>query len=237
MRAERHKENFHSILGFLLGFAVLFLTCPSGSAAKIKSTIDIPVGSSGIVSYGSLISLPSMEQTLKHKYEGSVHKIHLTGYERAWTCLSPPAWAAGQDKIETFFLRNNERVPFVGTVQLNIHPSREGRINGILYLVTDQDLVRLDKRENGYRRVDVTGKIEEFRFHGGKVYAYEGLPQDSMGSPPEKGTYIVIKEFFDQVARACDGVGKDFRDEFDRSTRPCEYEIVSIMNIRREKAK
>ena len=41
--------------------------------------MDIPEGSAGIIAYGSLISLTSMEQTLGHKYQGPVNQVHLTG--------------------------------------------------------------------------------------------------------------------------------------------------------------
>jgi len=230
-----------SLFGTSLLFLILFLSSVSGFAAKRKSTMEIPEGSAGIIAYGSLISLPSMEQTLGHKYEGPVHQVHLTGYERAWTCLRPNndplANSVGIEKIDAFFLRDNERVPFIGTVQLNIHPKKKGRINCILYLITHEELLRFDKREYGYRRVDVTDKIEEFHFRGGKVYVYEGLPGRTGGSSPDKGTYILIKEFVDLVTGACDAIGKNFRGEFDKSTRPFAYQVVSFKKVIWEKAK
>ena len=72
--------------------------------------LEIPPGFAGIVAYGSLISLPSMEQTLGHKYDGPVREIHLRGWERAWTCVrpfnGPQAIAAGAPKIDAHFLRD-----------------------------------------------------------------------------------------------------------------------------------
>jgi len=230
-----------SILGLSLCLSGLLLFCLSVSAAKRKSTIEIPEGSAGIVAYGSLISLPSMEQTLGHKYQGPINQIHLTGYEREWICVrpfnDPRANSADIKRIEAFFLRGTERVPFNGTAELNIHPKKKGRINAILYLISNAEMIRLDKREWGYRRVDVTDKIEEFQFRGGKVYVYEGLPGPTDGSSTEKGTYILIKEFLDSVTGACDAIGKNFRDEFDKSTRPCVYQVMSYKEIVWEKAK
>lgn len=211
-----------------------FMGAPS-SAAKGKITLEIPKGFSGIVAYGSLISLPSMEQTLGHKYEGPVHEVHLTGYERVWTCVrpfdSPQAAASGAKKIEAYVLRNGERVPVLGTAELNLYPKEKGRINGILYLLTDEELRKSDQREWGYRRTDVTDRIEEFRFRGGKVYVYES-PLSSLPVPPaEKGTYVLIREFFEMVTGACDAKGKDFRADFDGTTRPCAYPVVSYKDI------
>lgn len=230
-----------SILGLSLGLSVLFLFCLSLSAAKRKITIEIPKGSAGIIAYGSLMSLPSMEQTLGHKYQGPIHRIHLRGYEREWICVrpfnDPRANSAGAKRIDAFFLRGHERVPFSGTAELNIRPIKNGMINAILYLIGDAEMTSLDKREWGYRRVDVTDKIEEFRFRGGKVYVYEGLPGRAGASSTKKGTYVLIEEFRDSVIGACDAIGKDFRDEFDRSTRPCRYEVVSYKTIIWEKPK
>jgi|WetSurMetagenome_2_1015567.scaffolds.fasta_scaffold303929_2 hypothetical protein len=229
------------ILGISLGLSVLVLFCISVSAAKRKSTMDIPGGSAGIVAYGSLMSLPSMEQTLGHKYQGPVNQIHLTGYEREWICVrpfnDPRANSADINKVDAFFLRGHERVPFTGAAELNIHPKKKGRINAILYLISNAELIRFDKREWGYRRVDVTDRIEEFQFRAGKVYVYEGVPGLAEGTSTKKGTYILIKEFLDLVTGACDALGNNFRDEFDKSTRPCKYEVVSYKDIIWEKDK
>jgi hypothetical protein len=233
MKQGRPREV--SILGIPLFFMVLISFSTIASAAKEKAVIKIPEGSVGMIAYGSLISLRSMEETLGHKYEGPIRPVHLAGYERAWTCVrpfnDPEAIAAGRPKIEAYIQSGTERVPITGAVELNIYPKDKGRINGILYLVTGEELARFDKRERGYRRVDVTDKIEEFRFREGKVYVYEGLPVKPEGPLPDKGVFIAIKEFVEMVAGACDTIGKDFRIEFDETTGPCSYPIVSYKQV------
>lgn len=230
-----------SFFGTSLAVLILFLSSMSCFIEKRKGSIEIPEGSAGIIAYGSLMSLPSMEQTLGHKYEGPIHPIHLTGYERVWTCVrpwnDPLATEAGAKKFDAYILRGTERVPILGAAELNLYPKKKGRINGILYLITNEELLRFDKREYDYRRVDVTDKIEEFRFRGGKVYVYEGLPGRTGGASLDKGTYILIKEFADLVTGACDVLGKDFRNEFDKSTRPCAYKVVPLKTVIWEKAK
>ena len=133
--------------------------------------------------------------------------------------------------------REKKRVPIAGTAELNISAKKGGRINAILYVISQEDLANLDKREWGYQRVDVTDKIEEFRFRGGKVYVYEGLPGQPAGSLTDNSVYILIKEFRDMVTGTCDAVGKSFRDEFDSSTRPCTFDIVSYKDIIWEESK
>ncbi len=229
------------LLGLSLCLLALFLSSISACAAKRKSAIEIPEGSAGIIAYGSLISLPSMEQTLGHKYDGPIYEVHLRGYERVWTCVrpfnDPQAIAAGAKRVDAYFLHETEHVPITGTAELNIYPKGKGWINGILYLITSEELLSLDKRERGYRRVDVTDRIEEFRFRGGKVYVYEGLPRFPAASSADKGTTILIKEFLDLVTGACDLRGRGFRDEFDKSTKPYAFPVLSYKNIVWEKAK
>mgnify|MGYP001047147280 CR=1 FL=1 len=57
------------------------------------------------------------------------------------------------------------------------------------------------------------------------------------GSPANNSVYILIKEFRDMVTGACDAVGMSFREEFDTSTRPCPYEVVSYKDIIWEESK
>ncbi len=206
-----------------------------GLASIRKKALDIPSGFAGIIAYGSLISLPSMEETLGHKYVGPVHEVHLKGYERAWACVRPwnvpPAGEPGAKKIDAYFLRGTERVPIGGAAELNIFAKKKGGINAILYLITDEELIRLDKREHGYRRVDVSDRVEEFRFRGGKVFVYEGPPRAVPASSSDKGTFILIKEFLDLVIGACESRGRAFHEEFDKSTRPCAFPVVSYKDI------
>jgi hypothetical protein len=227
------------ILCCLLTGSLMLILGLSASAAKGKPTLPIPKGFVGIVAYGSLISLPSFEGSLGHKYQGQVHEVHLRGYERVWTCVrpwnDPQTASAGGPKIRAYLLRGDERVPVLGAAELDLQPKKKGTINGLLYLITEEDLLKLDKREWGYRRADVSGRIEEFRFGDGKVYVYEGLPRSPASPAADHGTYVLIKEFLDLVTGACDARGKGFREDFDRSTRPCPYPVVSFKDIVREK--
>src|SRR4030042_941375 len=105
-------------LGAFLCVLMLSLYSFSGCAEKAKRTLEIPHGSAGLVAYGSLISLPSLEQTLGHPYDGPVHEVLLRGYERMWTCdrpfNDPQAIAAGAPRIEVYFLRDGDAGALAG---------------------------------------------------------------------------------------------------------------------------
>jgi hypothetical protein len=102
-----------------------------------------------------------MQQSLGHRYEGPIYEVHLKGYERAWQLLSQ--WRSGPNKRYAHFLRGTERVPILGAVKLDLSPRENGRINGVLYLLTDEELLSIDERERGYQRVDVTDEIVSFK--------------------------------------------------------------------------
>lgn len=213
---------------------LLLFSAPSIAGMK-KSTIEIKEDLVGVIGYGTLMSKPSMEQSLGHKYEGPTYLVHLKGYVRGWAYRrpnnDPQANGAEVEKIDASYWLDNERIPFDGTVNLNIYPEKNSKINGILYLIAKGDLLKIDKRERGYKRVDVTHSIEEYDFSGGKVYVYEGLPEHPDTSSSDPGKYIIVKEYVDQVTKACDSIGKKFRPEFDKSTRPIAYQVVSFEKI------
>ena len=225
------------IVGFLALIVSFFPA--AGTAAEGKSIIEIREGMAGMIGYGTLMSLSSLEQTLGHKYEGQAYPVHVMGYVRGWAFRrplnDPQANPATAKKIDACFLRNDERVPFEGMVNLNVYPEKNGRMNCILYVLSEEDLLKVDKREWGYKRVDVTDRIEEYEFSGGRVYIYEGLPEHPDTAAADPGKYIIIKEYVDQVIAACDGIGREYSAEFESSTRPVAYPVVSFQTIIWEK--
>jgi hypothetical protein len=188
-----------------------------------------------MVGYGTLMSTPSLEQTLGHPYGGQAYKVHVRDYLRAWALRcpnnDPQASPAASGKIDAYFLRDGERIPFDGMVNLNIYPLKNARINGILYFLSGEDLAKIDKRERGYKRVDITDRIDEYDFSGGRIYIYEGLPEHPDVSAADPQKYVIIKEYIDAVTQACDHIGKDFRVEFDRSTKPPAHPVISFQTI------
>ena len=194
-----------------------------------------------MIGYGSLMSLPSMEQSLGRKYEGPTYQVHLAGHERAWTLLrpfnDPQANPAVNVRYDVYYFQDDVRIPIDGAVELNIYPRKKSKINAVLYLIPDKDLLKFDKRERAYKRVDVTEKIEEYRFKGGKVYVYVGLSDRSEKPAPDPRRYILFKEYLDQVTSACDRIGKTFRAEFDESTRAITFQVVAFEKVVWEKVK
>ena len=217
---------------------ILALFSATGIAAEGKRKIEIGKGMAGMIGYGTLMSRSSLEQTLGHRYEGQALPVHVRDYARAWALRrplnDPQAGSAPGQRIAASFSRGDELVPFEGMVELNVYPEKNGRMNCILYVLAGEDLRRVDKREKAYRRIDVTERIEEYEFSEGRVYMYEGLPGHPDTAAADAGKYVLIREYVDQVTAACDGIGKEFRAEFDRSTRPIAHPVISFLAIKWE---
>lgn len=224
-----------------LSALILFLFAISCLNEKKKDTIEIKEGFVGMIGYGSLMSLKSMEQTLGHKYKNSIYQVHLIDYNRGWTYFLPindPQSNSAEDlKYYGFFLQNNDSIPFEGMVNLNIDPKKKSKINCILYLIAKEDLIKFDKREIGYQKVDVTDKIKEYSFNGGRVYVYEHFPDHQYKSSSDVKKYILVKDYVDLITKACDSIGKNFRAEFDKSTCPPSSQIVAYEKIVWKKAR
>ncbi len=215
--------------------ATVILTTGIGVNAMERSTINIPKGWSGLLTYGTLMKRATMERLLGRSFPGQVYYVHLKDYVRGWEfrrpLSGPHADPSADRKISTAYRGEQGEVPIEGLVSLSVYPQKGVRLNAALYLLPDEDLTKVDRAEQGYRRLDVTDGIEEYDFAGGRVYAYEGPPGDEATASADPAKYILVKESLDEVTRAADSVGKAFRAEFEKSTRPVTYMVVPFAMI------
>uniref|UniRef100_UPI004047CCB9 hypothetical protein n=1 Tax=Mariniflexile sp. TaxID=1979402 RepID=UPI004047CCB9 len=78
-----------------------------------------------------------------------------------------------------------------------------------------------------YERIDVTEKITEYNFEGGKVYAYKATPEYVHDSKKTKGITVIPQDYLDLVTKACDSIGFDFRQEYDATTSTSNLELAA----------
>ncbi len=203
--------------------------------AQQKDTIRIQEGFAGMVGYGSLMSIKSMESTLGHQYGDSAYIIHLNGFIRAWTSYRPfndPKESNSKyPEFKGFILQKNDSIPFDGIVQLNVESREDSKINCILYLLSKEDLIKFDKREIGYEKIDVTDRVEEYNISGGKVYVYQQTPDYYAKSSLNLTRYILIEDYVNMITQACDAFGENFRIEFEKSTLKPSFQVVPSKKI------
>ena len=215
------------ILSLIITVLILLSTC---CIAQQKDTVRIREGYVGMVGYGSLMSLKSMESTLGHQYSDSVYSIHLNGFIRSWTSYrlfnDPKAENSKKPSFNAYILEDADSIPFDGIVQLNVESQENRKINCILYIISDEDIINFDKREFGYDRIEVTDKVDEFLILGGKVFVYQQAPGYYNSSTLNLKKFILIEDYLNMITKACDERGESFRNEYDKSTLPPSFQVV-----------
>jgi cation transport regulator ChaC len=151
-----------------------------------------------VFGYGSLMRRP-----------GGI-PCHLLGHRRAWNVAMDnrrtiPGYKYYVDPD------TGERPP-VHVTFLNIYAAAEGRVNGLAFPLTAEELDQLDRRERNYDRIDVTRSLDVDL--GGTVWTYLGSAdaQERFAA----GTPVVAEDYFEAVREDFASAGS--LDEFDRST-------------------
>jgi len=225
----------NKILSAILFSFIVLTFLPASLLGQKKASITIPEGYVGMIGYGSLMSVQSMEQSLGRKYLDSIYRVHLKGFVRAWTSYhlfdDPKVVNSNSPGFYGFILEDNDSIPFDGIAQLNVETKHGSLINCILYLISEEDQIKFDKREYGYERIDVTDKINEYNIIGNKVYIYQQPLGYYNKTLMEKSKFVLVKEYVDMITEACDEIGEDFRQEFDRSTLPPSTQVIQSNKI------
>ncbi|MCW5518775.1 gamma-glutamylcyclotransferase [Aureitalea sp. L0-47] len=207
-----------SRLSILVILLFLFFSCGEN---KSKTLITIDDSKIGMIGYGSLMSKSSMERTLNRPYQDSVYIVHLEDYQRDWNHFR------SMDGLpnDLFYIEKNDTIPFKNQLALNITESENTKMNCVLFFISPEELNEFDKREFGYKRIDVTDKIEEYEFSGAKVYAYQAEDDHTYKFQKDDNTFL--PDFYvNLVINACDSIGSEFREEFETSTKPYDKNKV-----------
>lgn len=195
-----------------------------------KSTIKIQDGKVGMIGYGMLSSLESLEEILGRKYQDPIYWIHLSGLQRAWNFVAPnndPNFPAEYINYESFYLKNNNAIPYEKSIFLNIIENKDIRLNCTLYFLTHEELALFDQFELGYTRIDVSDRVEEYNFENGKVYAYKALPAYEYDAINDEDKSIIEKRYLDLVLESYDNMGNEHKLEFEQSTLPYNPNLVA----------
>lgn len=198
--------------------------------ASDKPTLVIEKGKVGVIAYGSLLSLQRTEDVLNHAYKDSIYLVHLEGFQRTWDYVAAnddQGYTAEELDNAGYYLRGNDTLLFNNAIYLNITEHKGSAMNAVLYMVTENEIKDLDGYEFGYERIDVTEKITEYNFKGGKVYAYKATPAYVYDAQKTKGVTVIPQDYLELVTKACDNLGPDFRKEYDATTSPLNLELAA----------
>ena len=183
-----------------------------------------------MIGYGMLTSLESIQAILNRKYQDAIYQVHIEGFQRAWNFVCPnndPMLQEDYLEYKSFYIKNNQHIPFEKTIFLNIIENKTVQINCTLYFVSPQELAMFDAFELGYTRMDVTHQIAEYQFENGKVYAYKALPAYEFNALTDTAKSIIDQNYVDLVHSSYDAIGIESRKEFDQTTVPPDPKLVA----------
>ena len=181
-----------------------------------------------VFGYGSLVSRASIAETLGHEAPGPI-PARLAGWRRRWSIY----------RVNTAHEKVFERLdgePFVHVVGLNIEragsaPEAEWP-NGALVELTEQELVRLDRREVRYDRVEVDpgDAITESPHGFDRVFAFTAKTAHfAVETPPNS---IVIASYVEACEAAFGELGPTAWEEFLATTGEFPAPVVEVRLVK-----
>lgn len=207
----------------LIIFAFLLFIIVISGCQKNEKELFIKDDEVGLIGYGSLTSIESMEETLGRKYEGFFDVVELNDYKRNWKVFMPNK----NDLYPAYFkIQNGDTIFPINIMYLNIDSSPNSSLNGCLFVVKKSELADFDEREWIYKRIDVTDNIEGLDIKNGKVYAYTALDKYKVPSPVDSNLFAVRKTYLDIIDSAFNHLNKDYKDRFFQTTEPFEKNLV-----------
>lgn len=171
--------------------------------------------------YGTLVSRPSLTETLGHDAPAPV-PARLAGWRRRWSLVRDNARAEkGFEPIQGD--------PFDFCLGLNLErapntPEHEWP-NGALIELTTAELDRLDLRELRYDRVEVTGDVRaDDPLELDAVFTYTAKAANFAAQPPPRS--VVLASYLRACESAFDELGPDELVSFAHTTGPVPVPVV-----------
>jgi cation transport regulator ChaC len=193
--------------------------CPSAIVLQPKEH--------AIFGYGSLLSIASLERTLGRRYVGPFVSCHLLGWNRAWDVSMPNSDFAFVDESGSWVMP--ERILY-----LNAARSEGRRMNGVLFVITENDLKMFDQREWIYKRVRVNDDLRGLAVLEGPAWIYVGKPEHCVHEPTDPRKTAIRRTYLDILNSGLNEMGSRFVDDYHSSTQSIPSRLV-INDQKREK--
>lgn len=160
-----------------------------------------------------------MEATLGHRYEAESYVCRLRGWRRSWDAFMP----------NQVFYEQCEKGEFApnNIVYLNIKPCSESSVNGLLYVLENDQVGAFDQREWIYERRPITTQITDVTIKGGEAYAYICKPEWLLDLAHASREHAGLRRtYIEMIERGVDSLGGEFRDCYKSSTELIPADLV-----------
>jgi hypothetical protein len=180
--------------------------------------VHIDSGEAGIFGYGSLLSIASLERTLKQKYKGPFLRGSIPDWRRTWDVRQPNRAFYTETESGRMYPEN--------ILYLNVTEHPGSILNGVVIVVTIEQLAALDQREWMYYRAPVAERLEHVHVIGGEVYLYVSKPEFLLRDVESPRIAAVRATYLDIVETGLADLGPSFRAGYESSTEPVPRHLV-----------
>jgi len=175
-------------------------------------------GETAVVGYGSLLSRPSVEKTLKRAYQRPFVPCHVEGWRRSWDVAMP--------NQAFYYVEEHDRIYPQEILYLNVRPLPASLLNVVLFVVTSDEVATMHQREWIYDPVVVTDRLRGVQVEGGNAILYvakrEYVRRDAQ-SPREAAIRASYLRILDHGLQERDSA---FRDTYAGTTDPVPEHLV-----------
>lgn len=180
--------------------------------------VSLRRGEAGIFGYGSLLSRASLERTLGQKYEPALQTASLSGWRRTWDVRQPN---------RAYYVESAEgRVYPENILYLNVSAQPGSVLNGVVIVVSDEQLAAFDQREWMYDRIAVTRDLVGVQIVGGDVFLYAAKPEFVVRDVKSPQIAAVRATYLEIVETGLSTLGPSFRTDYERCTDPVPVHLV-----------
>jgi hypothetical protein len=181
--------------------------------------IDLKPGDQAIFGYGSLLSLTSLERTLGRTYSGPFAVCSVWDWHRTWDVSMP--------NDTRYVMQQETRVYPERILYLNVKHQAGSVVNGVIFVISEEDMLSYDRREWIYDRIAVTDRLSGIEVSGGEVWLYEGKPEHLLSPPADWHNAAVRSSYLEIVNSGLRDLGPEFASTFWAITDPVpEWLIV-----------
>lgn len=171
--------------------------------------------------YGSLMVL---EELHDQDYTGPFIEAELLGFKRTWSARYPNFY---QD-LELVDLNGNYFFTDSFTY-LNIEPCYNCKMNGMLFVITEDELESYNRRESSYNRININDNLLNITILGGNAYAYSAKPNHHFPTNKSTSKYetIIWEHYVDIIEDALNTMGEKFTEDYLDSSQPVPYHLLA----------
>ena len=188
-------------------------------------TVELAENEVAIFGYGSLLSVVSLERTLKRHYEGPFVACSIEGWRRSWNIGMPNQTFYAETPSGRLF---PERI-----IYLNVTAQPGSLLNGVLFVVGPEELRAMDEREWIYDRKAVTDQLRGVNISGGDAFTYVAKPEYLVADVESPAVAAIRARYLAILETGLSDLGTPCRKAYEQSSEPVPQHLV-IDDIRKE---